>query len=291
MRIDVFENGITAWKEAIATLEKIVDGDVSFINYRMFIVNFQGALELMFKKMLFDKNEFMIFSFDKFKDNVLNRYRNAVKDNKSIFEYAISKGNGKIPDTVKFYESYQRLAYLYNMKCFTDEVIANLDKLGDLRNSIMHFEVNVDEEILTSLSKLLLICDEIFQDSIDGYGWGSDYISGTLRNKLKQKDLNMDKLIIESKFNKKIIDTIKSNFNSYIDIDINDYNLLSDIYLSINNAEKHSKEDIARRFEILVRHGFIEQNSCSYSYGNDDIDSILVIQVSDKIENNCIKKM
>lgn len=282
MKIDVFENGITAWKEAIAALEKIINGDLSYSNYRLFVLSFQNAIELFFKKMLLDKNEFMIFSFDKFKDQVLDRYKNACKDGKSIFEYALLKNKGKLPDTVKFNESYKRLAYLYNMKCFTDEVIANLEVLGDLRNNIMHFEVQIEDEVLASLSKLLLSCDEMFQDNITDYGWGDNYISDSLRKELEQKDLNMNKLIANNPINRRIMDTIIDNTGSFVEIDIEDYVLLADIYLMNNSQEKLSRDDISKRFEMLVRHGFIEQESYSFSYGEDHMDSISVVQVSDK---------
>ncbi len=285
MKIDLFENGITAWKEAINSLERIINGDVNFSHYRMFIINLQNALELFFKKMLYDKNEFMIFSFDKFKDQVLNRYRKARKEGKNIFEYVQTKqanSNAKLPDTVKFYESYQRLAYLYNMECFTDEVIANLEILNNLRNNIVHFEVKIEDEILTSLSKLLISCDGIFQDNIDEYGWGEVYISERLKNELEQRDLNTNKLIIENSINRKILETIDKNTSDYIDVDIEDYDVLAEIYLLNNSSEKLSKDDVASRCEMLVRHGFIEQYHHSYSYGNDDVDSIAVIQLSEK---------
>lgn len=283
MKIDIFENGITAWKESISALEKILNGEVDFSNYRRFIINLQSALELLFKKMLFDKDEFMIFSFDKFQDKVVKEYKNSVKEGKSIFEYVAVK-NKQLPHTVSFKESYQRLAYLYNIEGFNEETIANLLKLEDLRNNLVHFEVEIGEEALSSLAKLLLDCDEIFEKNIEEYSWGDVYISKEVHHMIVKKDLNSNKLIIENKLNKEILNIILSASGSFVEIDINDYDLISEIIHHESDNIMLRKDELVIRVEMLIRHGFIEQNYYNFSYGNDDMDSITVIEVTDKFK-------
>jgi len=284
LKIDIFENGITAWKESILVLEKILNGEVDFSNYRRFIINLQSGLELLFKKMLFDKNEFMIFSFDKFQDKVLKEYKNSTKEGKSIFEYVASK-NKQLPHTVNFKESYQRLVYLYNMDCFNEEIIANLLKLENLRNNLVHFEVDIDEEVVSSLAKLLLDCDEIFQENIDEYGWGNNYILENTRCMINKKDLNINKLISENVINQQILNEFKNEAGSFVEIDINDYELIAEIIQHQSSNIKLSKDELIRRIEMLVRHGYIEENYYNFSYGNDDMDSITVIEITDKFKS------
>lgn len=53
-QINLEENAGTAFLQAKEALDRILEGEGNYQNYRMYVLNLHSALELFFKKKLYD---------------------------------------------------------------------------------------------------------------------------------------------------------------------------------------------------------------------------------------------
>lgn len=58
-KINLEKNAGAAYLESLDALKKILDGEGNYKNYRAYVLNLHSALELFFKKKLFDHNVLM----------------------------------------------------------------------------------------------------------------------------------------------------------------------------------------------------------------------------------------
>jgi len=56
------ENANETFQMAEKALKKIIDGEVTYQNFRNYVINLHNSYELYFKYKLLEKNEFMLFS-------------------------------------------------------------------------------------------------------------------------------------------------------------------------------------------------------------------------------------
>jgi hypothetical protein len=254
-KISLAENATAAYKSALDALEKILAGEGSYINYRSYVLNLHSALELFFKKMLLEKNEFMLFAFDgNAYSDVIKLYIKLKKDKKSLSQH-ISTKNAKMPNTVKFVDAYSRLAYFYNEEIFDPKFIENLSKLNEIRNNITHFEIEIPDEEFVILNECFLKCAEIYSGQIE---WGYA-LDKQLENKILEKDISVRKLIVRDEYNRKILDCIGSG--EVQGIDATDYIGIAILLTEVLGFPRSDKEKIIKRLQIFYDVGFTESRN------------------------------
>jgi hypothetical protein len=255
-RISLAENATAAYKSALDALEKILDGEGSYVNYRSYVLNLHSALELFFKKMLLKKNEFMLFSFEGNNySKVLEKYEKAKKVNKSLFQYITETKDAKMPNTVTFVDAYSRLAYFYNEDIFDPKFIDNLLRLNEIRNNITHFEIEIPDEEFVILNECFLKCAKIYSDQVE---WGYA-LDKQLENKILEKDISVRKLIIRDEYNRKILDCIDSG--EVQGMKATDYIWIASFLTEALGFPRSDQEKIIKRLQIFYDVGFIESEN------------------------------
>jgi hypothetical protein len=263
-KVSLIENAGAAYETALDALKRILSGEGSYINYRLYVLNLHSAMELFFKKMLFDKSEFMMFSFKDF-DSLLKKYEQSKKVSKSIFEYVATHkdANTKLPKTVTFEEAYKRLAYLYNNPELDEEFISKLDKLNSLRNNITHFELEIEHDEFVLLNEIFLKCVDIYSDENEwGYSLDED-----LEAKIKDTNASIKDCIMRDKFNRKIIESIMDGqTNGWVgETSARDFKFIAEILIEEYNFDENDRDKIMRRLDIFYNLGFTED--CSTMIG------------------------
>ncbi|GAP21898.1 hypothetical protein [Leptolinea tardivitalis] len=255
-RINLLDNAVAAYESALDALRKILDGEGSYINYRSYVLNLHSALELFFKKMLLNKNEFMIFSFDGNNySKVLEKYEKSKKANKTLFQYVTETKDAKLPNTVTFVDAYNRLAYFYNEEIFEYKFLENLSRLNEIRNNITHFEIEVPDEEFIILNECFLKCAEIYSEQAE---WGYS-IDPQVKAKILEKDISVRKLIIKDEYNRKILNCIQSDYTQ--GMDASDYLGLANVLIESCGFENSDREKIIKRLQIFYDIGFTESHN------------------------------
>jgi|GEM_PF-2842729 len=255
-KISLVENAITAYGSALDALLKILDGEGSYINYRSYVLNLHSALELFFKKMLLNQNEFMLFSFEGNNySKVLEKYINSKKANKTLFQYITETRGAKLPNTVTFVDAYSRLTYFYNEEIFDPKFVENLSRLNEIRNNITHFEIEIPDEDFVILNECFLKCSEIYSEQAE---WGY-VLDKQVENKILEKDISVRKLIIRDEYNRKILNFIDSDQTQ--GMDATDYSRIADILVEACDFPQSEKEKLIKRLQIFYDIGFTESHT------------------------------
>lgn len=252
-KIKLEENAGAAYLEALDALNKILDGEGDYKNYRAYVLNLHGALELFFKKKLFDHNEFMLFSFSDYR-KLIEKYMKAFKANQSIFEY-IEASNSNMPNTVTFDDAIERLAYLYKDSEFTFEYLSKLKSLNILRNNITHFELNIKDDQFVLLNELFIACTEYYSEYLE---WG--YIAPIDETRIRDKNFTIRKAIVADDFNRKLLRILDDNSDSLVD-DLLDFPFFAKALIDAGDFEEHEKDKIIRRLQIFENAGFFGYGS------------------------------
>ena len=108
-KINLEENAGTAFIQAEEALNKILVGEGNYQNYRMYVLNLHSALELFFKKKLYDHNDFMIFSFADY-NKLMDKYEKAYNLGKTIWEH-VEDAKASLPHTVTFIDAIKRFVF------------------------------------------------------------------------------------------------------------------------------------------------------------------------------------
>jgi hypothetical protein len=255
-KISLVENAITAYGSALDALQKILDGEGSYINYRSYVLNLHGALELFFKKMLLNKNEFMLFSFEGNNySKVLEKYIHSKRANKTLFQYITETRDAKLPNTVTFLDAYSRLTYFYNEEIFDPKFVENLSRLNEIRNNITHFEIEIPDEEFVILNECFLKCSEIYSEQAE---WGY-VLDKQVEKKILEKDISVRKLIIRDEYNRKILNSIDSDQTQ--GMDATDYSGIANVLVEACDFPQSDKEKIIKRLQIFYDIGFTESHT------------------------------
>lgn len=256
-QINLEENAGTAFIQAKEALDRILAGEGNYQNYRMYVLNLHGALELFFKKKLYNHNDFMIFTFTDY-NKLMNKYEKAFNSGKTIWEYA-EDARANLPHTVTFIDAIKRLAYFYHEKEFTFDYITKLRRLNDIRNSITHFALDLEDDELVLLNELFLQCADYY---IDYTEWGYNLeIDETIINK---KNLTIKETIVADKYNRRLLSIL--NEDMPITDDCIEFSFIASGLIADGYFEEQDKERIIKRLQIFENAGFYQYNSASGEY-------------------------
>lgn len=256
-KINLLENASTAFLAASAALEKIIDGEVTYQNYRSYVLNLHSSLELFFKKKLYDYNEFMLFSFKNY-DKLMRKYKNAYKANQSIFEYIEDK-EVKLPNTVTFQDAYERLAYLYKEDEFNQIYINNLGVLNEIRNNIIHFEINLDDDKFLLLNNLFLKCTGYYKE-YNEHVYDLHYDE----ERIIEKNNSLMNIIVHEPFNNSLLLLLKEESGweeSFLDFEFLAETLIEQGYYDVDDKLK-----LISRLKVFENAGLFDYGSASGEY-------------------------
>ncbi|MEK8208462.1 hypothetical protein NST41_22905 [Paenibacillus sp. FSL L8-0696] len=137
MKYGLLENGVDSLKSAYNSIDKIsllIEGVEH--NIKDAILSLNHAIEILFKLILKQKNEYLIFSD-------IGKYMNAKKQmliqgKSNVFEVSSEL------KTVTLNESVKRLELLCDIQ-IPEIFIAGIDKFNVTRNKLMHYELELSE--------------------------------------------------------------------------------------------------------------------------------------------------
>ncbi len=253
-KINLVENAGTAFVQAKEALNRILAGEADYQNYRMYVLNLHSALELFFKKKLYDHSDFMIFSFTEY-NKMMDKYEKAYRAEKSIWEY-VEDVKANLPHTVTFIDAIKRLAYLYHEKEFSIDYIGKLIKLNDIRNNITHFSLDLEDDEFVLLNELFLQCADYYMMYVE---WEMNFeIEETF---IKKKNLTIKEAIVADEYNRMLLKILDSDMP--ITDDCIEYSFLASGLIADGKFEERDKEKIVKRLEIFDNAGFYQYQSAS----------------------------
>lgn len=132
-----FENGFDSLKKAIKGLTK---DNIDEFDLKDIIINFHHSIEVLFKYILFSKNEFLMYeNIDKVIEQKFNmKYKNNENEHKEKF------------CTVTFSESIKRIAVFFN-ETIDKYTYNKIENLNEYRNGLMHDELDLVKEKVNQL--------------------------------------------------------------------------------------------------------------------------------------------
>lgn len=254
-KVNLIESASYAFKNAEESLYNIVQGDEIFSNYRKYILNLHSSFELFFKNKLLERDIMLIFSAKQYED-VMKIAKKAKLSNITFLEY-LDTPNCKLPHTVSFMDAIKRLAYLCNDGLFDEGFIKQLDELNNTRNSITHFEFNLDNEKFYVLNELFIKCVDIYSEYNE---WG--YKSIVDLDTLKSQNRSIIDLIVGEPFNSAILKSFIDG-ESFVNDSFHEYENIADCLIEdLGNDFTHDdKCKIISRLETFYKLGFFIQGS------------------------------
>lgn len=279
------ENADETFKMAEKALKKIIDGEVTYQNFRNYVINLHNAYELYFKYELLKKNECMLFDF-KYFDNVPEKYQGAFKENKTLIEY-IKSSKKKLPNTVSFKNAIKRLADLYKEDEFNPNFIEKLYKLHKLRNDLTHFECKLGDVEFELVSRLFIRYSKNYDEryQFNYYPEGKVIDINEFEEKLKNKKLKKERLkrlILEKNFNQNLLEKIKHYPENYGFWDTCMFGYKSIAKNLVSHYKEFTDKDIEKirkRLEILKYAGLIDFTEDIIEVGQEDFKTIINIEV------------
>ena len=153
LRYDLFTNGVDSLKQAFLCIEKLDELKEGLEhNVKDSVLAMNHAFETLFKHILKDQSEYLIFSniesYMKAKEAMIQQNK------KNIFDV---KGNLQ---TVGLIDALRRLKFLCNFRIDSD-LIGAIDYLVETRNKLQHYELIISKDELTTLIEKLKSCYEL----------------------------------------------------------------------------------------------------------------------------------
>ncbi|WP_182007275.1 hypothetical protein [Priestia aryabhattai] len=149
MEFYLLENGLDSLKIGVDFYNKFLDfyfdntqKDADNHEYDKFsylklsVMCIHNSVEILSKKVLSDVNELLIYSDISAKSNLLN-FIDGDKGNDIPLHSSLIALESKV-HTIEYLESLKRLAKVFNIK---NEIVDNLERLGHIRNQIIHFGI------------------------------------------------------------------------------------------------------------------------------------------------------
>ncbi|UKS30058.1 hypothetical protein LOZ80_14415 [Paenibacillus sp. HWE-109] len=151
MKYGLFENGVDSFKAAFNSIKKI-KADPEYHHYKDAILSINHANEVLFKYILKEKLELLIFSDINSYIKAKGKLKNSGKRNVLEVDNTLK--------TVNIIDAINRLKDLCDVEvneAFHNSVLY----LNNLRNKIMHYEIDLTEEEVSKMHHNLLICYEL----------------------------------------------------------------------------------------------------------------------------------
>lgn len=162
----LIDNGKDSLKKSINALNNLdkVFGDDYEYKLKDIVINLHHSIETIFKYMIKEKNEFLVYSNceEIFKVMVLKKLN---ADKSSDFDIK----------TIQFLDAVHRVIVLYDLDLKKDDY-SKLKMLNNVRNSLTHYETEFnDNEIEHLIAMLLPIILKIFKEKIESFNqWARD---------------------------------------------------------------------------------------------------------------------
>lgn len=267
--LDIEDNIKVTLEVSESYLKNIIDERQNVKNYKMLILNLHNALELTFKFLLQSRNDFMIYEMQ---DS--NSYRKVIDTYKSIHKQR-KLPTEKMPiekalHTVSFTKAYEILAYLYNVERFDEKFIFKLRRLDTLRNGLTHFTAKIEHTDILVLYNLFEECVNLYNSELDNDKYILRKIFKEDDNKFTPnpdlayyfsnaiEDIKM-KLLDEPIIKELIGFLIKKMKYVNPDIDLNDYEKLSEFFLEDQTIVRENTElSKTNQDEILKSFGYTD---------------------------------
>ncbi|PRS47516.1 hypothetical protein [Bacillus sp. MZGC1] len=158
MRYTLYRNAVDSLAATYVSLEKgneLAGGEGAEHHIKDAILSINHATELLFKYLLKEQNEYLIF---KDLDAYMKAKKKMTDENKdNIFEASPNI------QTVGYSESIDRLELLCEMK-IPDELKKETKYLNNKRNQIMHYEIHMSLQETEKLIKRIAKCCELLEN-------------------------------------------------------------------------------------------------------------------------------
>jgi hypothetical protein len=164
LKYTLFENGIDSFKSAYDSIEKIKDiYEGGYHHYKDAILSINHANEVLFKHMLKGKLELLIYDDMKAYIKAKTLLQDSGKNN--VLEIDLNL------KTVNLLDAMKRLRHLCDVG-IPEMFFTSILYLNNLRNQIMHYEIDLDDAEVPKLRKMLESCYtlsfDFFSEHLDG---------------------------------------------------------------------------------------------------------------------------
>lgn len=177
-QISIDENIKLALDSSLDSLKAIYKDTYSVKHYKSAIINLHNSLELTFKFMLLQRNEFMVFTMggNNF-SKILNMYKKAkFEGENSVIDYLENNPAEGQLHTVSFKDAYEILAYIYKCEHFDERFLFQLEFLEALRNKLTHFQATIKRIDFIILNNLFFECIKLFNEEVEYYNKNTNNI-------------------------------------------------------------------------------------------------------------------
>lgn len=242
--VDIIANIKMSFDSTLEYVQKLSQNMDDVSSYKMFILSVNNALELLFKFMVFNRNEFLLYSSEQ-KEKVYKKYKQAKENGYSqlSFFFADNPSENDL-HTISFTEACKILSYIYQIEEFDELFYERCMELAKVRNSLIHYSGFIRKVDIISFYEMFSTSIEWFNQDIKKY-----YSNSSLSIILGEKKLE-DYLYV-----------------------VNHDQLWSDVYeIKVNIIEQEILEDDICK-QIL---GFIIDNSSKELIGIDSKDYIRI---------------
>lgn len=249
--------------------------DVS--DYRMFILCLHSGLELLFKYMISNRNEYMLY-INNNKNELHNLYKKAREDGYRKITYYIEDNPSESKfHTLSFLDSCNILHYAFDISNFNDSYLKRCIFLNNVRNRLTHHTANIRKFDIISFCDLLKQAIVWFNEDLDYYEKENfreisreDLISEVAiqpaselykieNNNELYKTIHKVRIetikneLLENDLCKKIIGFILNNSTNinFLDLEIKHYEEIKEMFLNNLDDEipKDKKKEISREFD------------------------------------------
>lgn len=165
--IDVISNIKMSFDVAIDYTKRLAKNIDDITNYKMFILCLNNALELLFKFMVFNRNEFLLYSHDN-RDKVYKKYKKAKESGyRSLEMYFADNPLENNLHTISFIEARDILYYVYQIDNFDESLFERCEELSRVRNSLIHYSAIIRKIDIIYFSDMLRTSIEWYNREIE----------------------------------------------------------------------------------------------------------------------------
>jgi hypothetical protein len=299
--VDIIANIRMSFDSTIEYIRKLAHNIDDVSNYKMFILCVNNALELLYKFMVFNRNEFMLYSSEN-RENIYKKYNQAKQGGyRNLEAFFKAEPLENTLHTISFTEACKILNYVYQIEDFDELFYERCIELAKARNSLTHYSaiirkvdiISYCEIFRTSIewfnqdikeyyeNSLSIILDEKqrkdFFYVIDGFElWSEIY---TIKNNLIENE------ILEDDMCKDIMGfIIENSFNNLLGVNSRDYNEIEELFFKENKKKK--KEHVTyfyQRYHMMLLADMIINRGVK-AYQHDDAPEVMTrLDLSDSI--------
>ncbi|MCS5422332.1 MULTISPECIES: hypothetical protein [Psychrilyobacter] len=273
------ENADETFQMAEKALEKMIDGEVTYQNFRNYVINLHNSYELYFKYRLLENDVYTLFQYPNY-DKFVLKQKKFFKDKKELVEY-MKDSKATLPNTVSFTDSIERLESLDTKGEFNKRFQNKLGELHKLRNKLTHFEYKLGDEEFGTVNELFIKYSKNYDER---YRWGclpGEKVVDIKEFEEKIKNKELKQLILEAEFNQNLLKKIES-YRDWTSFMFGCKSVAKDI---VSNCEEFSGDDIKKirkRLEILKYAELIEFTEEIIEMEEGNFTTIINVEVKNK---------